>query len=182
MMKYELISVMAGALALTGCISVTATDAKTATSYVAKDGLPTMKRPNLVVADMDRSMALYAELLGFDAGPVRESSADSFSYPVFKIPQAAKIRFVTMNDSQDTRAFALTEVTGVELPKLPDRPLMAAFVIGVDDLPGKIETVQELGLWTSPSKTVDGSEFTFIEQAFVDYDGHLIVLYEVLSE
>ena len=156
--------------------------APTAPSPGSEIATATMKRPNLVVSDIERSIALYEGLLGFESGPVSESSSDSFSYPVFKIPRDAKIRFVVMNDTQDNRAFALTEVTGMDLPKLPQRPLMSAYVIGVDDLNGIIAEIQAKGLWTSESKIAEGTEFTFIEQAFTDYDGHLIVLYEILSQ
>lgn len=141
----------------------------------------TMKRPNLVVADIDRSIALYEALLGFQSQPIEVSTAESFSYPVFKIPRDANIRFIVMNDMQDERAFALTEVKGMRLPPLPKQPHMSAYVIGVTDLRAKIERVKAQGLWTSPAKIVEGTDFTFIEQAFTDYDGHLIVLYEVLS-
>lgn len=153
----------------------------TTAPIIKRDSEATYKRPNLVVTDMERSIALYEGLLGFSSGDIQVSSADSFSYPVFNIPRDAKIRFVTMDDKQDNRAFALTEVTGADLPSLPNRPHMTAHVIGVSDLAGKIAAVEAMGLTTSPSKTVDGTEFRFVEQAFTDYDGHLIVLYEVLS-
>eukprot|EP00172_Hildenbrandia_rubra_P003325 Plantae.Rhodophyta-Hildenbrandia_rubra.ctg51698.p1 GENE.Plantae.Rhodophyta-Hildenbrandia_rubra.ctg51698~~Plantae.Rhodophyta-Hildenbrandia_rubra.ctg51698.p1 ORF type:complete len:182 (-),score=4.65 Plantae.Rhodophyta-Hildenbrandia_rubra.ctg51698:109-654(-) len=141
---------------------------------------PVYKRPNLVVADMDRSLKIYRDLLGFKPNKVETAGSDSFSYPVFNIPRDAKMRFVTLDDKDDNRAFALTEVTGVTLPVMPDTPHRTAHVIGVTDLSGKIKRVEKMGLKTSPSKTVDGTEFRFIEQAFTDPDGHLIVLYEVL--
>lgn len=172
-MKYLL---ACAALALTSACTLT----QQPTATPASSAEATMKRPNLVVSDLERSIALYEGILGFAASDISESSADSFSYPVFKIPKDQKIRSVVMDDTQDQRAFALTEVAGMELPKLPERPLMSAYVIGVTDLPGKIAAVEAQGLWTSPSKTAEGADFRFIEQAFTDYDGHLIVLYEPL--
>ena len=48
------------------------------------------------------------------------------------------------------------------------------------DLAGKFEQIEALGLTTTEPKIAGGVDFDFVEQAFVDYDGHLIVLYEVL--
>ena len=57
---------------------------------------------------------------------------------------------------------------------------MSAVVIGVTDLAGKFEQIEALGLTTTEPKIAGGVDFDFVEQAFVDFDGHLIVLYEVL--
>ena len=170
------------AITLAACGAPQSSDPEKTSMLSSGEAWPVYKRPNLVVSDIDRAMTIYVDLLGFEPGEVQTSSDDSFSYPVFQIPRDAKIRFVTMNDSQDSRAFALTEVTGAPLGELPANPHLTAHVIGVTDLEGKIATIEKLGLTISPAKTAQGSEFTFIEQAFTDYDGHLIVLYEILPD
>jgi len=53
-------------------------------------------------------------------------------------------------------------------------------VIGIDDLKGKFEKLEAMGLTVSETRIAGGTDFKFIEQAFVDPDGHLIVCYEVL--
>jgi len=78
------------------------------------------------------------------------------------------------------RTFALTEVTGIELPK-PSIPLMNAAVINVDNIDKIMTEIKALGLEITVSKIAKGEDFTFKEQAFIDYDGHLIVLYQILS-
>lgn len=137
------------------------------------------KRSNLVVSDMDRSLTIYRDILGFTLNSAIETSdSDSYSYPVFKIPKSAKIRFVTMDTQAQERTLALTEVTGYELPK-PSIPLMSALVIKVDDIIATIEKISALGLETTAIKLVPGESYNYKEQAFVDFDGHLIVLYEL---
>lgn len=143
---------------------------------------PHFKRPNLVVADLDRSLKIYRDVLGFEAAAISESSADSFSYPVFNIPRDAKMRSVTLHEAGEARIIALTEVVGADMAPLPDAPHRTAHVIGVVDLPGKIEAIRAMGLEITNSKIAGGVDFEFIEQAFVDFDGHLIVLYEVLPK
>lgn len=136
------------------------------------------KRSNFVVADIDRSLTVYRDILGFSVfGTIEESSEDSYSYPVFKIPKEAKIRFVALNSPSQERTLALTEVSGIELPK-PQTPLMSGVVIRVDDLATTIKQVQNLKLETTEIKVVESPRINYKEQAFLDFDGHLIVLYE----
>ncbi len=142
-----------------------------------------LKRMTLVVADIDRSLTVYRDILGFSLhAPVSESSSDSYSYPVFRIPAEAKIRFATLDSRTQERALGLTEVKGISLPT-PSAPLMSAAVIRVPNLGETMQKIRALGLQTTEPKTVRSTDgkFSFVEQAFVDYDGHLIVLYQVLN-
>ena len=145
------------------------------------DVRPHYKRPNLLVADMERSLSLYVDVLGFEAAPVSESSADSFSYPVFKIPREGRMRYTYLGEPGEARVFGLTEVRGVEMEAVSDAPHRTGHVIGVDDLRGKLARVSAMGLEATEVKEAGGTEFRFLEVAFTDFDGHLIVLYEVLE-
>ena len=139
------------------------------------------KRVTLVVADLERSLEIYRDILGFQLDGIMDSSEASYSYPVFKIDPEAKIRFATLSAGPaQVRTMALTEVTGMELPK-PGRPHMTASVIRVDDIEGTFKKLEALGLDIVPPKIAERpGEFKFVEQAFVDFDGHLIVLYQML--
>lgn len=138
------------------------------------------KRVTLVVADIERSLTVYRDILGFTINYIKDSASDSYSYPVFKIPKEAKIRFATLDSPTQERTLALTEVTGCELPKA-SVPIMSASVIKVEDLAGIIEKIKALGLETTEPATDSNEYFTFLEQAFIDFDGHLIVLYEMVA-
>ena len=139
------------------------------------------KRVTLVVSDLDRSLEIYRDVLGFTLDGIMDSSEASYSYPVFKIDPEAKVRFATLSAGPaQVRTRALTEITGMELPK-PGRPHMTASVIRVDDLEGTFKKLEAMGLETVPPKIAERpGEFKFVEQAFVDFDGHLIVLYQLL--
>lgn len=136
------------------------------------------KRVTLVVADIERSLTIYRDILGFTLNSLKASEEDSYSYPVFRIPREAKISFATLDGPEQNRTIGLTEIKGVALPK-PDGIRMTASVIKVQDLTGVIAKIQELGLETTEPETDSNETFTFLEQAFVDFDGHLIVLYEI---
>ena len=141
---------------------------------------PHVKRPNLVVSDLSRSLTIYRDILDLTASDISEYSSQSYSYPVFNIPEDAPIRGVTLHEPGEQRVLALTELATLDLPPPANTPHMSAVVIGVTDLEGKFERLAELGLTMTEPKIAGGADFDFVEQAFVDFDGHLIVLYEVL--
>lgn len=177
---WRLALAMVSALSLLGCRT---TERRPTAPTPADDNALLFKRTTLVVADIERSLGIYRDILGFTLNvPVSESSAESYSYPVFRIPKEAKIRFVTLDTKTQERTLALTEVTGVPLPK-PGQPLMSALVVRVPDIAATMQQIKALGLETTEPKTARSADgkFAFIEQAFVDYDGHLIVLYQMLK-
>lgn len=170
---------LAAALAL-GASACATTIAPTSAPAAPEIEYPHVKRPNLVVSDIERALTIYRDILGLTASDVSTSSAESYSYPVFKIPEGAQIRGATLHEPGEQRVLALTELATLDLPRPSAAPHMSAVVIGVTDLAGKFEQIEALGLTTTEPKIAGGVDFDFVEQAFVDFDGHLIVLYEVI--
>ena len=142
-----------------------------------------LKRINLCVADMERSLKVYRDALGFTVSELKDSLPTSYSYPVFQFPKEAKLRFATLDSPTQVRTMALTEVTGTVLPPLPV-PNMSAVVINCVDLDGVIAKVKGLGLKVVPEQPLPGPDGKpkGRETAFVDPDGHLIVLYKLLDQ
>lgn len=139
------------------------------------------KRITLVIADIDRSLKIYRDILGFSVHNIKDSEADSYSYPVFRLPPEAKIRFCTMDSPDQIRTIGFTEVKGIDLPK-ERHPHMSASVIRVEEIELVIEKIKALNLYTTELKIdTNSNDLTFKEQAFVDFDGHLIVLYELIA-
>lgn len=146
----------------------------------AADDAPHLKRVNFLVADLERSLALYRDVLGFELFAITESRPTSYSYPVFRLPPEAKLRFATLNSATEVRAFAITEVRGIELPR-PAGPFTAAPVLRVVDLAGKVARLRDLGAEVvDPVESVTSDGDRFVEAAFVDPDGHLVVIYELI--
>lgn len=138
-----------------------------------------LKRVNLLVHDMERSLAVYRDILGFRVFQCSDASPQSFSYPVFRIPAQARLRFCSLDSSTEVRALALTQVTGIELPAQPALRLSAP-VIRVQRIDAVLAKLEAAGLEVVPprrSRTAEGHDFT--ELAFTDPDGHLVVLYEL---
>jgi catechol 2,3-dioxygenase-like lactoylglutathione lyase family enzyme len=141
------------------------------------------QRGNLVVADMDRSLEIYRDILGLSVEYTKTSEPTSYSYPVFEIPRQAKLRFATLNaGAEQRRVLALTEISGVTLGKLP-LPRSSALVFEVPDMDpvlaalrgrNDVQVYDEETLHTQDGRL--GREI-----GFVDPDGHLIVLYNITA-
>ena len=144
--------------------------------------MPMLKRINLCVADMERSLKVYRDILGFTVNHMKDSDSDTYSYPVFVFPKEAKLRFATLDTPTQERTLAITEVRGVTLPKLPI-PHTSAVVINCINMDEVIAKVKAMGLKVVPEQPLPGPDGKpkGRETAFVDPDGHLVVLYKMLD-
>ena len=139
---------------------------------------PAFKRINLCVSDLEKSLSIYRDILGFTVDYQKDSKEDSYSYPVFKFPKEAKMRFATLNTPSQERTLALTEVKGIDLPRMP-LPHMAAAVINCPSFDEVMEKVEAAGLDIISPQVLPDLDGTpkGREGAFIDPDGHLIVIY-----
>lgn len=141
-----------------------------------------IKRPCLLVSDLELSLTLYQDVLGFKLIYMSEASEDSYLYKIFKLPDTAKLKFAAFDTEKEPRALALTEVKGIKLTS-PHSPHLSAMVIRVRELTPTIEKIERLGLEiVQPNFFTTPPNLCFTEQAFYDFDGHLIMLYEVQSK
>lgn len=141
-----------------------------------------IKRYCLLIADLKRSFTIYRDILGFKLIYQSEASPDSYLYSIFKLPNTAKVTFAAFDTEYEPRALALTEVKGIELPS-PSPPYRTAMVIRVGKLAPAIEQIRQLNLEiVKPNSFTTPPNLCFTEQAFYDYDGHLIMLYEVTTK
>jgi len=139
------------------------------------------KRTTLLVGALEESLRIYRDILGFTVEAITDSEADSYSYPVFKIPKEAKVRFATLDSPDQIRTLALTEVKGIKLPQ-HQIPIMNASVIRVSNIESVMAKLIALGLEHTTLKIDESaSGGLFKEQSFIDFDGHLIVVYEMIK-
>lgn len=178
------ICALIGALALSGCaISITDTRSPTAaapTTAAAPYSGVLVKRTALVVSSIDRSLTIYRDILGFELNGITNSKPTSYSYDVFLVPRDKPIRFATFNSGPDqTRSLAMIESAGVR-HRNDDGVRPVALVVNAN---GRLEAIMAkitaLGLKTvAPRPLASDTQGQGVETAFVDYDGHLVVLYE----
>lgn len=137
------------------------------------------KRAALIVGDLDRSLALYRNVLGFTLQSIKNSPADSYSYEIFGIPKNATLRMAALDGPKgQERTLALIEVT--PSPPRSPRP-SAATVIEVADIDAAVSMAAQLpGVTVLPERqlvTHDGR--TGREVGLIDADGHAAVLFRV---
>ena len=139
-----------------------------------------VQRTTLLVADLERSLRLYRDVLGFTVAYIKDSESTSYSYPTFAIPRAARIRFATLDLGPVPRVLGLTEVTGVVLPP-PAAIRPAALVLEMPELELVLPRVAALPdvsvLPGGELVTHDGRRG--LEVSVWDPDGHVVVLYEI---
>lgn len=145
------------------------------------DERPTVRfqRANFVVADIDRALQLYRDILGMTVEFMKESEPDSYSYSVFNIDPSAKLGFAILSTPTQPRIMALTEVRDLEIPRSPP-PRRSAIVLDIPNLDEVVEACAQAGLHTYPEDelvTHDGRRGR--EFGIVDADDNLIVIYHI---
>jgi catechol 2,3-dioxygenase-like lactoylglutathione lyase family enzyme len=139
---------------------------------------PYIHRSNFVVADLDRALTLYRDILGLTVDVLMPVKPESFMYDVFGIDRAAKLRIAFLS-SPDRRfgAIGMTEVRGVALP--PRTPPYPSVLIV--EVKRRFEYVYEKAKaarldvgriyeLTNPSRR---------EFPMTDFDGHRIIIMQL---
>ena len=140
---------------------------------------PNFKRMNLIVSDLEQSLEIYRDVIGMEVFEIKDSKKGSYAYKVFNLPEDADMRFASLNIGSKTRGFSLTEIKNAELPSL-DGIRMTTAVIQVNDLREIYQKIIDMNLYyTEIDQDITPEGITFAEFSFTDYDGHLVVLYEL---
>lgn len=137
------------------------------------------QRANFVVADMERSLTFYRDILGFAIEFELGHNPDSYSIPVFEIPPGAELKFCTLNSPTQRRVMALSEFGGIDMPALP-HPRRSAIVLECSDPDFVMDGARKLGLHVYQEgrlKTHDGRVGR--EIGIVDFDDNLVVIYSI---
>ena len=134
------------------------------------------QRANYLVADIERSLTFYRDVLGLETVFVKDSDADSYSYDVFAIERTKPMRFCVLRTEDQPNVMALTEVGGL-LP-CAQTPRRAAIILEDREIYSTVVKAKALGLTVYREDkliTKDGREG--VEYGIIDFDGNLVVLY-----
>ena len=135
----------------------------------------------LLVRDLDRSLVLYRDILGFELADERAMNASAFIGQVFNVDPSRITRTAKLTGgANQPRIIALYEVTGLP-PVDASGPLQAGHALQFDrhDEAYPALTNGEYRVLATKPWTEDGRGG---EIAFVDHDGHLIIVYEIPEE
>lgn len=145
---------------------------------MANNSFLRFQRANFIVKNIDRSLEFYRDVLGFELAFMKDSPADSYSYPVFEIDRRNVMRFAVLNTADQVRVMALTEVPS-HLPPVP-MPRRSAIVLEVGDVEAVCAGARAAGCHVYEEEelhTHDGRVGQ--EVGIVDVDGNLVVIYKI---
>ena len=135
-----------------------------------------LRRWSAIVADLDETIYLYTDILGFELGDVTTDPKTSYVYEVFNISRDITTRHATFHAGDNKRVLSVVEVPGVNLPKPPQHPRMSVTLLNAKGRFDEIYTrLVDEGYSTLKPHAL-GSRG--IEVGFIDKDGHLYAMYE----
>lgn len=137
------------------------------------------QRANFVVEDIDKALTLYRDVLGFEVTFRKGHNPESYSIPVFEIPDGAELDFVILSLPGQPRVMALSGIKNVPLAPVP-HPRRSAIVLDVADPDKAMADSAALGLKVYEEgrlETHDGRIGR--EIGIVDFDDNLIVIYRI---
>ncbi len=135
------------------------------------------QRANFVVTDIDKALTFYQDVLGFEVTYRKGHNPDSYSIPVFEIPDGAVLDFVILSLPGQPRVMALSGIKNVPMPPVP-YPRRSAIVLDVADPDKVMAESAALGLQVYEEgrlETHDGRVGR--EIGIVDFDDNLVVIY-----
>ena len=135
------------------------------------------QRANFVVADLDKALTFYEGVLGFEITFRKGHNPDSYSIPVFEIPDGAELGFAILSLPGQPRVMALSEIAAVPMEPIP-HPRRSAIVLETQDPDKVMAESRAVGLKIYEEgklETHDGRMGR--EIGIVDFDDNLIVIY-----
>ncbi|ASK88892.1 VOC family protein [Sphingorhabdus sp. SMR4y] len=137
------------------------------------------QRANFVVADVDRALTFYRDVLGFELTFRKGHNPESYSIPVFAIPDGAELDFAILSLPGQPRIMALSGIGKITLEPAP-HPRRSAIVLDVADPDKVMADSAALGLKVYEEgrlETHDGRIGR--EIGIVDFDDNLVVIYRI---
>ena len=130
-----------------------------------------------MVSDLNETVHLYRDILGFELGELKTDGVDSYVYSVFNIDPYVRPRHAVFHSATEQRALSVVEVPGVNFTPAQDALRPAATLINAN---GRFDLIMDM-LRAEGYTVFEPHELgeNGIEGGFLDRDGHLYALYEI---
>lgn len=134
-------------------------------------------RPNILVGDLERSLRLYRDVLGFRVD--FELDALDVATEMFGLPRDTPMRMAFISEGKGAfGSLALSEAKGVSIPRnAAPYPFCVIIEVREGRLQPILAEVRELGLEVGQAFELDQPKRTDV--TITDPDGHRIVLFEL---
>lgn len=150
----------------------TQTTATVASPYTGSE----FRRWSSIVSDLEATIHLYVDILGFELGDVTVDPKTSYVYETFDIDRSIETRHATFHAGEKKRVLSVVEVPGAADQSMPQSPRMSVVLLNArgrfDEI---VKQLQDEDYKTMSPHALGKSG---IEIAFLDKDGHLYALYE----
>ena len=136
-----------------------------------------LHRPNILVADMDRALSLYRDMLGFKVDFLLD--ALDVATEMFALPADCKARMAFLSEGKGVfGSLAVTEAAGVDLPERgPPYPFCIIIEIQEGRLAGILKQCRAAGLQVGQAYELTQPDRTDV--TITDFDGHRVTLFEL---
>lgn len=149
-----------------------------------------IKRPLLIVADLERSIEFYVDLVGlelYSVEPTYDRRPESLGYELFNIDAGSRKRMAMLNTSAEIRGMTLQEVRDMQW-SVQQKPRTSTILFETDDLIDTIERVRAAGYQVIEPvagevvATLGVPALRFIEGGVIDPDGHVISFFQYFAD
>lgn len=134
------------------------------------------RRWSPVVSNLEDTIHLYTDILGFELGEVSTDPPESYVYKVFNVPPGVVTRHAVFHDGDQKRVLSIVEIPG--LPPQETEGVRRSLTLF--NARGRFDAIVKMlkadGYETLPPQALGSSG---IEMGFFDRDGHLYALYEI---
>lgn len=149
-----------------------------------------VKRPLLLVRDLERSIGFYVDLVGFELYSIEDTydrRPESMGYALFNIEPGARKRMAMLNTSAEVRGLTLQEVRDMDWG-VQQHPRTGTVLLETDDLRGIVARAQAAGFQVIEPEagaipaSVGVPALRFMEGGIIDPDGHVLALVQYFAE
>ena len=179
--RTKLMRRQAGGLRRAWCQSICACLVGCVLASTALGETARIKRIALMTRDLDRSVAFFTEVVGFnlDFEGTLPANGEPFLGPVFNIDASQPIRRALLSTSQEPRGLFLIEHPEAPLAN-PVVPTATVTVVEVADIEGTLNRAAKFGALVSETVTDTTPEgLRFNEAMITSPGGHAILVYEI---
>lgn len=148
-----------------------------------------IKRPLLIVADLERSLDFYVDVVGLEVYEIEDTynrDPASLGYEMFNIERGKPKRMAMLNTSDEVRGMTLQEVSDTDIV-IEQSPRTHTILFQTDDVLG-IQARAEAGgfhvvepvLGDIPA-TDKAPRLRFVEFGVIDPDGHVVAFFQYFN-
>jgi catechol 2,3-dioxygenase-like lactoylglutathione lyase family enzyme len=136
-----------------------------------------LHRSNILVADMERALSLYRDILGFKVDFLMD--ALDVAAEMFGLPAEAQARMAFLSEGKGAfGSLAITEAKGIDIPaRGAPYPFCVIIEVREGRLAGILEQLRAQGLQVGTAYELTQPDRTDV--TITDFDGHRVVLFEL---